>query len=782
MNHGKLYLLLAVVILSASALSQSLTQTIKGKIIDQETYSPLIAANVIVRGTNPVLGATTDYNGYFRISGVPLGRYDIQANYIGYEASITREVVVSSGREVVLNIELKESVIEIEAVTVLAPEKKELAINSMAAVSARSFTVEETRRYAGGMDDPARLAASFAGVTTGAPQDNAIVVRGNSPKGLLWQVEGVKIPNPNHFPDMNVAGGGFVSILSSQVVTNSDFYTGAFPAEYGNALAGVFDLRIREGNDEKREYTFQAGLMGIDFAAEGPLSLAKGGSFLFNYRYSTFGLIKDLIPTEQIPRYSDLAFKIALPTEKIGRFSFWGIGAWDQNEEFEQADSSKWETAWDRMAYDLDIGIQVLGMSHTILLGSKAYLKSSAVNSSFSTVSSTYRLDDDLVLQDALYLENKNGTSVLTSYLNVKFSARHTNRTGFTLSRLSFDLDQKASLDNQPPLTTLVQKNDSALLLQFYSQSRLNLSENLVFNFGFHSLYFELNRELSFEPRAGLAWKISDTRNLTLGYGSHSQLEELSVYFVEQGTPAGITRPNTGLGLSRANHLVLAYQQRLRPNLYLKVEPYLQNISNIPVIEDSSFSMLNFKQEWTFNSPLVNNGSGRNLGIDITLERFLQDNMYYLVTASIFDSKYVGGDDVERPTVYSTGYRVNGLWGKEFYVGRTHENVFGINLKLTAAAGARMSPPDFERTIEARELVTDEYRAFEDHSPNTALLDISLIYRKNKPKYTSTWAFQLMNVLGSSTQHVNDYNYRTGKVVTLKEKIIVPSLSYKIEF
>ena len=114
-----------------------------------------------------------------------------------------------------------------------------------------------------------------------------------------------------------------VNLISSQLLSNSDFFTSAFPAEYGNALAGVFDIKLRTGNNENREYAFQAGLLGIDFAAEGPFIKGKEASFLFNYRYSTFGLMVDmsLLPTEQIPRYQDLSFKINLPTKKAGLFS-----------------------------------------------------------------------------------------------------------------------------------------------------------------------------------------------------------------------------------------------------------------------------------------------------------------------------------------------------------------------------------------------------------------------------------------------------------------------------
>ena len=777
-----IHIILISLVLSNLGFSQPLSQTVKGRVVDLDTQAPLIGANVVVRGTDPLRGATTDMDGYYWINSVPIGRYNIQANYMGYEPNIVPEIVVSSAKEVVLDIQLKEMVLEANQVVVESRIQKEKPQNSMAVVSGRSFTVEETRRYAGGIDDPARLASSFAGVSVGAPQDNAIVVRGNSPKGLLWQIEGVKVPSPNHFPDVNVAGGGFVSILSSQVLSNSDFYTGAFPAEYGNALSGVFDVHIREGNSDEREYTFQAGVLGIDFAAEGPLPLGEGSSFLFNYRYSTLGLVSDLIPSEQIPRYSDLAFKLTVPTRKYGRFAVWGLGSKDLNDEYAEEDSSLWSTAWDRMAYDLDMGMSVLGISHKYLLGRKAYLQSGLVRTEMNSNMNMRRLDDDLNLQDNLLINNKSGSLTFTSFLNTKFNKRHTNRTGITINRLAYDFDQQAALGNQLPLTSLVDEKDAANLFQVYSQSKLNLGQNFILDLGFHSQTFDVTSETSFEPRLGLTWNVSPVQTLSLGYGNHSQLEELRVYFIKQNMANEISQPNQDLGLSRAHHLVLAYQQRLSTNLRLKIEPYFQKAYNVPVIPDSSFSMLNFKQDLTFNSSLENDGTGTNMGVDITLERFLQNNMYFLVTASLFDSKYVGGDDIERSTAYASGYVVNALWGKEYYLGKERQNVLGANVKLTASGGAPLSPANLVRTREMKELVTDESRAFSERAPNQVFLDLSLLYTKNKANYSSTWAFQLKNALGSKTLYHYDYDYNSDEIITVEEAIVLPSLSYKIEF
>ncbi len=762
--------------------AQIISQTIKGRVLDKDTQAPLIGANVMVLGTDPIRGATTDQTGHFWIHKIPVGRYDLKTSYIGFEPQILPEILVSSGKEVVVAFQLVQSVLETEQVVVDGTTSKDIPQNSMAVVSARTFTVEEARRYAGGMDDPARLASSFAGVSTGAAQDNAIVVRGNAAKGLLWQVEGVRVPSPNHFPDINVAGGGFVSVLSSHVLGNSDFYTGAFPAEYGNALAGVFDMKLREGNAETSEYTFQAGVLGIDAAAEGPLKGTSDASYIFNYRYSTFALIKSFIPSEQIPEYTDYTFKVTVPTQKFGKFSFWGLGSNDLNTEPEEVDSSLWTASWDRISYDLEMGMNVLGLTHKFLATKNTYINTSLARSGLYSSMEMYRLNDDLVQEDYYVAENQSGTLTLSSYINTRFSRGHTNRTGLIFDRLNFRFDQAAALDNSLPLTKLVDQDDAANMVQLYSQSRFALNPKLELNAGIHLQHFSVNDELVLEPRLGLIWEMGPTRTISVGYGGHSQMEELRVYFIEETPNGSIIYPNKDLGLSKAHHLVLAYQQRLSLNTIMKIEPYIQFAENVPVIQDSSFSMLNFTQDLSFNSPLVNDGVGHNYGLDITLERFLTNNMYFLMTASFFESKYTGGDGIERDTRYATGYVVNGLMGKEYLLGRTKENILGLNLKLKVAGGARRSPPDIARTFSAQEIVSDETRAFEEQDSDKAMLDISLTFRKNKALYSSVWALQVMNALGSPSASYYELDYELDKVRLVEQVIVVPSLSYKIEF
>src|SRR5690554_6737639 len=307
-----------------------LSQTIRGTVTDRASGEALPFVAVGIADTQ--MGTTTDEQGIFVLDAVPIGRHTVYASSMGYETAIIKEVLVGSGREVQLNITLTEKVTELDAVVVTPEINKASALNEMAVVGAQMFSVEEASRFAGGMDDPARLVSAYAGVATPSISNNGISARGNAPSLLQWRLEDVEIPNPNHFADIDVLGGGFLSALSSNVLGNSDFFIGAFPAEYNNAVSGVFDMKLRNGNNQKHQHTFQLGVLGIDLASEGPISKKDNSSYLINYRYSTTGLIEKLQSKKGLGGtlgYQDLNFKFNFPT-KVGTFSLWGMGLIDE--------------------------------------------------------------------------------------------------------------------------------------------------------------------------------------------------------------------------------------------------------------------------------------------------------------------------------------------------------------------------------------------------------------------------------------------------------------------
>ncbi|MBN2524204.1 MAG: TonB-dependent receptor [Bacteroidales bacterium] len=786
MRIPKIILVIALLhIIRYTANAQELTQVVRGQVIDIESQTPLPFASIAVITTDPVLGAITDDNGYFRLEEVPVGRHNIKVTYVGYETQMIPELMVSTGKEIVLTVKMKEQISELKEVVVKANTQKDSPLNSMATVSARTFSVEEARRYAGGWDDPGRLVSAFAGITTDLSRDNTIIIRGNSPKGLLWRLEGIEIPNPNHFANLTTFGGGGISALSALVVGNSDFFTGAFPAEYGNAVSGVFDIKLRSGNNERYEHAVQIGTIGIDVSSEGPLGKDTRASYLFNYRYSTFGLIRSVFPEEVkdfMPVYQDLSFKINLPTKKSGIFSIWGLASDDSEDFTAEQDSSLWEMVDDRMDGKLMQRIGGLGFNHRYIFQKNAYLNTSLAATGDYMKYKGGILGYDLERYENEYIDVRNYKYTFTSVLNLKISAKHTNRTGFIVDNMHYNTVLQHAPVYDQGLISVADEKGASNLVQVFSQSKLNVTKRFSVNAGLRGQYFDLNNEFVIEPRLGMTHSIGKSQSISLAYGKHSRLEPLTIYFARVNDGTGITQPNKDMKVTKAHHLVLAYDIGITPDLRLKIEPYVQFLFDVPVIPDSNFSVLNMEADWYFDKELINTGTGRNMGIDLTLERFLQNGYYYLFTASLFDSKYKGDDGIERDTRYNTQYVFNLLYGKEWTVGKLNNKILGVNVKVNFFGGKRATPVnDIESDIE-QDVVYHYSQLYEDKEPDKLHVSATINYRINKKNHSSIWALQMVNLLFAKENYGLYYNYKTRQVECWEFAVFVPNISYKIEF
>lgn len=763
--------------------AQTISGTIKGKVVDKVTKTSLPGANIILLNTEPALGAASDEKGQFKIENIPVGRYDIQVIYIGYETVIYPEILVGSGKVIDLNAELKESPVMSDEVVIRATVAKDKPINDMVLVSGRSFTVEEARRYAGGVDDPARLASSFAGVTTGLNENNSIIIRGNAPKGILWRLEGVEVSNPNHFFGLMSFGGGGVSALSSMMLDNSDFLTGAFPAEYGNALSGVFDLKMKTGNYENYEHTFQLGFMGIDFASEGPILKSNNSSYAFNYRYSTLGLVSHFIKGEMnIPIYQDLTFKLNYPTKRAGIFSLWGTGFLDEISKMADSDTIKWQYYDDYKEYDADLNMGTLGISHKFIISSNSFLNSVLAYSTSGIKHDEWELDTAKNKRPHEYIDSQQGEFIFSTNLYHKFNVHHYNKTGLRVRNLIYIMDIKKDLNDSAPLEPIVDENGNSQLLAGYTQSNIRINQKWTLNLGLNYQYFTFNKKYSIEPRSSIKWDFLTNQSLSMGYGLHSRLEVLSVYMAQRNTPNGIVRPNKDLDLIKTHHLVLGYNIKLNEYTSLKIEPYYQYLFDVPVIPDSSYSLLNMEADWYINEKMENTGNGDNFGVDVSLEKYLNNHYYYLLTASLFQSKYKGGDGIRRNTRFNRNVVINLLGGKEWIMGGKNNKIFGINLRFQLLGGDRRNPLNIQKSLENEDNVYDESNAFSQRGPLIYHTFITITYRINKSGYSHIYAFQLYNFPGSKDFVGYDYNIDKGKFEKQEIYVFFPLLSYKIEF
>jgi hypothetical protein len=784
----KFNLLLVLTFITSLVFSQNLTQTIRGTVTDKQTLQPIIGAKVIVVGSEPLIGSVTNLDGQFRLEGVPVGRQSIQVTYIGYEP-ITYQNLAVSTKEMVLNIEMTEAVNMIGEVEIKADDNKGEGINKMAPVSVRSFSVEESNRFAGSRNDVARMAQNFAGVQGADDSRNDIVIRGNSPSGVLFRMEGIDIPNPNHFARFGTTGGP-ISMLNNNVLANSDFMTGAFPAEYGNATAGVFDLKMRTGNNEKHEFMFQFGFNGAELMAEGPFSKNSKASFLINYRYSTLILFKAIginIGTTALPNYQDLSFKLNFPSKK-GVTSIFGIGGLSVvSLRAEDADSSDLFTLdYSNTFYKSNVG--AFGITHRQRLGTTAFLNISAglqsslnyiindtVNTSFQNPFRTFVSNSTITKQ----------TSDI--YINKKFNSKHAVKFGIHNDIFLLNLNDSLYRPSDNKFEILRSFSGSTFLIQPYAQYQFRPTPKLIFNIGVHMQTLTLNKETIVEPRGGMSWNLTEKDRLSFGYGLHSQMQPMETYFRQVEENGVITTPNKDLKFSKSHHAVISYQHFFRYGIQAKVEAYYQHLYNVPVQQDSStFSILNFGADFNTALPLdmVNTGKGRNYGAELTLEKFLDKGFYFLITASAYQSFYTPSDGKEYSTAFNGNFTFNSLVGYElrFKQSEKRQCSMTFDLKYTLNGGKRYTPILLAESQLYGVEVRDYENAFTARYPNYTRGDFRIAFKIVGRKLTQEWAVDIQNVTNYRNIFWTQYNVNSGQIETTYQTGFLPIAQYRIYF
>lgn len=778
--------------------SQNLTQTIRGKVVDATSRAELPGVQVVAyKDSLKVGGVQTDANGIFRLQSIPIGRILLQANFIGYQSG-TFKIEVTSAKEAILNLELQEAAFNVQEVVVTATKKGEVR-NEMAIVSARTFSVEETNRYAGSRSDPARMASNFAGVQGTDDSKNDIVIRGNSPMGLLWRLEGIDVPNPNHFA---VAGntGGPVNIINSKVLENSEFYTGAFPAEYGNSNAGVFDLKMRNGNNEKHEFTGQFGFLGTELSGEGPLDSSSGASYLLAYRYSTLKIFEALnisIGTDAVPNYQDGAFKLNMPRKNGSNVSFFGVGGKSNIDILVSTSTKPSEELYGDRDRDQYFGTSmgVLGASYTKSLDEKTFIKVVAAHSGSESHShhilvfrdSNYAIDSLVDQLGYKYIEQK---SSLNFSISRKLSAKTSMKAGIHLNYYNFNF-----LDSNRNQTTyqFEKRNDyksGSGLLQGFLQYRVKPNDRFLFTAGLHSQYLDFNGSSSLEPRLGAKWSVKKNQSFSFGFGMHSQMQPTYIYFTHKTDSNGkYVWHNKSLGFTRSIHQVIAYDVAVSKNLRVKAEVYYQHLYEAPIdIYSSSYSVLNQGSgyERFFPDPLANKGTGKNTGTEITIENFFSRDFFFMITASLFDSKYKGSDGVERNTDFNGNFAINGLIAKEYKIGRNKNSILTLGTKATYAGGRRYSPADTLASAAASEIIGIDSLRNTKRFKNYFRWDVKIGFRANRKKVTHELGLDIVNIL--STKNVLSLTYvpnprdPTDVVRENYQLGFLPLFYYKIDF
>jgi Carboxypeptidase regulatory-like domain len=782
--------LAGILLLAAGIKAQvnGLSQVIKGTITDEQSGNVIQQATVVLEGSNGTKTVLSDSLGNFKLKNVPVGRQTIRVTLIGYEEAVLRNIEVTSSKEVVLEIRVRERIKKLDEVILKGGKQKSRALNDAAVVSARQFSVDEAVRYAGTRNDPSRMAQNFAGVSGSNDARNDIIIRGNSPAGVLWRMEGIDIPNPNHYSTLGSTGGP-VTILNTNTLKNSDFLTSAFPAQYGNALAGVFDLRMRNGNNEKYEFLGQMGFNGFEFGAEGPVNKKNKSSFLVDYRYSLIAAVQKLglsVGTgDATPYYQDINFKVNIPTRKAGTFSWFGLGG-ESHINFAAEDKDNLYSTNDGSLRDRNFKslTGVTGLTHTYFFNPTASGKFMLAVSGFD---SRYREEFfNSTRPNKTAFDKKNSqVKISAAYtFNKKISAKNQLTAGIISDRSRLKLRQDYIPDGDSVLSTLFSTTANVTLLRGFVSLNHRFTDKLSSNFGLYYQVFTLNDKQSIEPRWNIKYQFRPNQSLSFGTGLHSQSQPLEVYFYESKNSNGQTeRTNKDLGFVKSFHNVLGYDINFSKNLRLKAEVYGQYIFDAAVEKTpSAFSMLNSGADFYFPDKinLVSEGKGYNYGAELTLERFLNKGYYYLITTSVFESKYRGSDKVWRNTAFNTGFVANVLGGKEFKMGK--KGTLGIDTKIAYAAGQPYTPFDLAKSEAEGYVVFKENEAYSLRNDAYLRWDFKFSYARNGKKATQKWYIDFQNVTNRKNIYIKTLNPQTGTTDVINQIGFFPNVNYQITF
>jgi hypothetical protein len=751
--------------------------TIRGGVYDKETEETLVGVKILLKNDTNTVGVISDSTGNFRLQDLSPGRYDLTATSVGYRSKEVQNILVTTGKEMVMEIKMTPSISELSTVVVRPNSGTKSPSNLMASVSNRTITLEETERFAGTAGDPSRLVASFAGVNA-VDGDNDLIIRGNSPVGMLWQMEGIEIPNPNHFSSQGSSGGP-ISMLNSNVLSNSTFYTGAFPAEYGNGFSGVFDVKLRQGNDKKREHAFKIGVLGTDFSSEGPFMRKINGSYLVNYRYSTLAILNKIginIAGDVVPDYQDLTYNIKVQDKKLGKINLFGLlgSGTAQN---------SWHVGENELSDTYKSELAVSGLKYRKSLGSNTFLQLVGAFTSTRRTYSRFSMNTvDLVSTQTYQEKFVDPSFKLRGYLSHRFNSKHHLSFGGIWSYIQYD-HFSAQINDNGLMLADQDGRGNGMRYQGHFQWKFRMNTKFQVMTGAHYTYFHLTKEHRLEPRIAARIEIDQNSELSIGYGRHSKTWDLGIYNVQLTDDFGNSwKPNKTLEMLDAHHFVVAYDRQFLKNWYFRIETYFQHLKNVPVGNDSSSvtSLINLKNYYP-KEKLINQGTGFNYGSEITLERSFKDHWFLMLTASVFDSKFKAQDKEVYNTRWNNNYIFNIQGGREFVLKNPNHSI-SMNTKFVWSGGNRYTPIDLAESIDQSAQVYEYEKVYSHQFPDYLRLDLKLSYRFNAKRTTHSVILDIQNATNRMNTAGQYFDSESNEISRTNHLGIVPVLSYKILF
>lgn len=662
MNRHMIKIIFLFLIISINIIAQENNGKLFGTVIDEITNQPVYGANVILVGT--VLGASTDMDGNYTISNIPRGTYQVRASLIGYKSVTKTDIVVSNAKPVQVDFELSEAVQQLAGVTVKS-EYFNKDPNNISSV--RSFGYEEIRRAPGGFEDVIRALSVLPGVAQADAGRNDLIVRGGAPSENLYVVDGIEVPNINHFGSQGATGGP-LSYINLDFVKETTFSTGGFSSMYGDKLSSVLKIDLRDGRKDALggKATISASQFGLNL--EGPIS--SNSNFLFSARRSYLDFIFKAAGFGFVPEYYDVFSKFHYHPDPANSFSFLYVGAFDNVKFFNNTEDQRFDNS------------RILGSDQVQYMTGLSYRH--LFNSGFiNVVLSRNYIDYNTVQRDSLLnpvFLNKSAEAEnrLKAEVVYKMSSNNEINAGVDFKYIKFTADIlfpnfKTTFGDILPINKLKTDDRYSKLAAYINHSMLWF-EKLRTNIGVRMDYFDpLANKTYFSPRFSASYSIDDLTDLNFSTGIYYQSP--SYIWLSAGDF------NKDLKAIKAVQYVAGIDRKLSEDAIFKIEGYYKDYSNYPASlirpylvlantgagfagSDDNFASFGLE-------PLASAGKGFARGVEISVQKKYSDVPFYGIASLTYNqSKYSAIDGIERTGSYdqtwifniSGGYKIDDYW------------------------------------------------------------------------------------------------------------------------
>lgn len=742
-------------------LAQQARGEIYGKVIDATTKQPLIGANVVILGT--ALGDATDLNGEYQIKGIEPNIYQVRASSIGYNSITKTDVAINSSRPIQLDFELTEQVLQLESVTVQADYFSRVPTEI---TSVKNFSYEEIRRAPGGFEDVVRALSILPGVAQAEPGRNDLVVRGGAPSENLYIVDGIEVPNINHFGTQG-ASGGALSYINLDYVKETSFSTGGFSAKFGDKLSSVLSIDLRNGRKDRLggKATVSASQFGLN--VEGPIS--QNSDFIFSARRSYLDLIFRAAGFGFVPEYYDVLSKIYYRIDNQNSLSFLYIGAFDNVRYFNETADQRYENSRilgsDQLQY-------FTGLTWRNIFGGGFF--DLTLGRNFTDFDTAQR---DSLLNPIFQNKSLEAENSLKGDLVFKLSPKSELNFGFNLKSIKFKGDIilptfRTSFGDSLPNTSLNEKSNFTKSA-FYGVYHQHLFDRIYANLGARVDYFDaLKNKFYFSPRFSASYMLNELTNINLSTGIYYQAPSY-IWLVADAS-------NRNLKSIRSEHYILGFDHRLQDDMLLKVEGFVKRYSNYPTSlirpylvlantgsgyggSDNNFSSFGLE-------PLVSDGKGLSRGIELSVQKKLSDIPYYgILSLTYGKTTFTSLDGIERIGTYDQSVIINLSGGYKF------NEKWEASLKFRFATGMPFTPFNQDGSQDIALFNSDRLKP--SHS-----LDIRVDRRWFLDKWTLITYLDIQNIYNRKNSTSIRWDRRTQSVDAEASIGILPSIGVSLEF